>query len=143
MAADDHRDKKFITLLRQSHTLPFALLPCTQRRPNTEQDLNHPGTMYAVFQPVDRINTRVLDDLEQAHRDRHAWQQKESMLFNHASSQGAAVGQPANGLKHPHPEKKNGFQPDLNGSLQHDAMEQAPEAKVWQACLYSRAVVTE
>ena len=62
MRADSNNDQKFITLMRQTHTLPYAPLPCTVLK--NEKDLSHPGTVLAVFQPIDHISTRTLDDLE-------------------------------------------------------------------------------
>ena len=72
MEADDERDMKFISLLRQSSTLPFAPMPKTI---STEKSWRtSPGTVYAVFQPIEHISKHVLLDLEQSHRDRFQWQ---------------------------------------------------------------------
>lgn len=86
MRVADPNDQKFITLMRQSYTLPFAPLPCTAQK--SADDLDHPGEVLAVFQPIDKIGTRVLNDLEQSHRDRYAWQQAQRGVFRAAATQG-------------------------------------------------------
>lgn len=121
MRADDQRDKKFITLLRQTHTLPFSLLPCTKKK--CSPNLNHPGLVYAVFQPIDHINPQVLDQLAQSHRDLCAWKISERDS-NYASTQGAP-GQVAS----------KDLSPNLQGRWPNDAMAQLPESKVWTALL--------
>ena len=57
MAARDLKDKKFITLMRQTHTLPFAPMPRLQEEQgSTPVRMGHPGYVFAVFQPIDNIH---------------------------------------------------------------------------------------
>jgi hypothetical protein len=141
MRAEQHSDKKFITLLRQSCTLPFAPLPCTALREGKR--LDRAGNMFAVFQPIDKINTRILADLEQTHRDRKAWQDStRASKFQKGGGQRDAGGQKgaAQGLKRPHPDQdgsggenrsQNGpAEPEARSALLHDAMAQLPDAQV-------------
>ena len=68
LAAATAEDKRFITLLRHAHVLPFAPLPST----STDADPAGRDTMYAVLQPVDHISAVVLEDIALAHADRAA-----------------------------------------------------------------------
>lgn len=109
MSADNPVHKSFITLVRHAHTLPYAPLPCAVKDlPNTRDD-NYAATMFAVFQPIDDIQPSVLNDLEQAHRDRHAWQQKKRGLFQKFKEGKLDGGElkPSGSLKRPRPEAQN------------------------------------
>lgn len=127
---DSESDRKFITLLRQSHTLPFA--PLKTALADGKESLEHPGAMFAVLQPIDDINTRVLDDLEQSHRDRTQWHARQCRTFGHASGQ-SDRGLDSASLKRPHPDStgKNGSEHGSQPSKPcHDTMAQLPEAQV-------------
>eukprot|EP00892_Ulva_mutabilis_P004063 jgi/Ulvmu1/2028/UM120_0024.1 len=66
LGAGTPEDKRFVTLLRHSHVMPFAPLPATA----TGDDPTAPDTLYAVLQPIDHISTTVLADLSVAHAAR-------------------------------------------------------------------------
>jgi hypothetical protein len=132
MRQDDPKDQKFITLLRQTHTLPFALLPCAKSK---DYQSSHPGLLYAVFQPIDHINSKILEDLAQAHRDRKQWQEHVGYTFRQPMPAAAATQQLA-GLKRQFSEgaddrrMQNGFHLASKVDSSHDALQQLPEAMV-------------
>ena len=131
MAAEEPRDQRFITLLRQSSTLPFARLPHTAAN-DRNFNKNTSGTVYAVLQPIDRMNTHVLNDLEQSHRDRFLWQAKQRINHTNKKHAAAGLGHPGHGIKRPHPggaaegSMKNGL-PARDPS---DSLAQLPEPQV-------------